>query len=100
MIELGETEVNCAQEYVRCSNEKRWRLLIVEDALSTQPRVLMLPNPFARSSRTKFCFAGNSVRLRFELKAWFRPPRPIPARPRTCRETRHVAAVAETEPDR
>lgn len=67
MIELGETEVNRAQEFVRGSQANRWRLLIVEDALSAQPRVLMLPNPFTRDNRAKFRFVGNSVRLRFKL---------------------------------
>ncbi|MGC4938525.1 protein NO VEIN domain-containing protein [Kribbella sp. DT2] len=63
-IELGESEVACAQEYAR---NDRWRLLIVEDVLSLQPRVLMLPNPFRRDSRAKFRFVGNGVRLRFKL---------------------------------
>ncbi len=67
MIELGETEVNCAQEFLRGSQANRWRLLIVEDVLSVQPRVLMLPNPFTRDNRAKFRFVGNSVRLRFKL---------------------------------
>jgi len=64
MIELGESEVACAQEYAKSG---RWRLLIVEDVLSTEPRVLMLPNPFGRDSRSLYRFVGNSVRLRFRL---------------------------------
>jgi hypothetical protein len=65
MIELGETEVRCAQQFARSD---RWRLLIVEDALSTTPRVHMLPNPFRHDSRSLFGFVGNSLRLRFRLK--------------------------------
>jgi hypothetical protein len=64
MIELGESEVACAQEHAKSG---RWRLLIVEDVLSTDPRVLMLPNPFGRDSRSLYKFVGNSVRLRFRL---------------------------------
>lgn len=64
MIELGESEVACAQEHAKSG---RWRLLIVEDVLSTEPRVLMLPNPFGRDSRSLYRFVGNSVRLRFRL---------------------------------
>ncbi|MGW5191740.1 sacsin N-terminal ATP-binding-like domain-containing protein [Kribbella sp. NPDC004138] len=64
MIELGESEVACAQEHAR---SRRWRLLIVEDVLSTEPSVLMLPNPFGRDTRSLYRFVGNSVRLRFRL---------------------------------
>ncbi|MDP9984844.1 hypothetical protein J2W14_004271 [Pseudarthrobacter oxydans] len=66
MIELGETEVRCAQEYARTD---RWRLLVVEEALSMSPRILMLPNPFRPDSRSLFRFVGNSVRLRFTLES-------------------------------
>jgi len=65
MIELGETEVRCAQQFARSD---RWRLLIVEDVLSTTPRLHMLPNPFRHESRSLFGFVGNSLRLRFRLK--------------------------------
>ena len=64
MIELGETEVTCARENAR---NERWRLLIVEGALSKEPRVHMLPNPFRGSSRPQFRIVGNSIRLRFKL---------------------------------
>jgi Domain of unknown function (DUF3883) len=64
MIELGETEVRCAQKF---SRSERWRLLIVEEALSATPRIHMLPNPFRPDSRSLFSFVGNSVRLRFKL---------------------------------
>ena len=64
MIELGETEVRCAQQFARTD---RWRLLIVEDALSPAPRIHLLPNPFSPDSRSLFRFEGNSVRLRFSL---------------------------------
>lgn len=64
MIELGETEVRCAQQH---SRNDRWRLLIVEDVLSPAPRIHMLPNPFHHDSRSLFSFDGNSVRLRFKL---------------------------------
>ena len=64
MIELGETEVRCAQQF---SRSDRWRLLIVEDVLSETPRIHMLPNPFRHESRSLFSFVGNSVRLRFKL---------------------------------
>ena len=63
-IELGETEVRCAQEF---SRSERWRLLVVGDVLSTEPRVHMLPNPFHRNSDALFRFVGNSVRLKFHL---------------------------------
>jgi hypothetical protein len=63
-IELGETEVRCAQEN---SRNDRWRLLIVENALSTDPRVHMLPNPFHHDSRSLFEFVGNRVRMQFRL---------------------------------
>lgn len=65
MIELGETEVHCAQEH---SGGDRWRLLIVEHVLSAEPRIHLLPNPFGRKSRGKFRFVGNSVRLNFTLQ--------------------------------
>jgi hypothetical protein len=64
VIELGETEVRCAQEN---SRNDRWRLLVVENALSDRPRVHMLPNPFHHNSRSLFEFVGNSVRLQFHL---------------------------------
>ncbi|WP_104091794.1 DUF3883 domain-containing protein [Arthrobacter sp. GMC3] len=64
MIELGETEVRCAQEHARGD---LWRLLIVEEALSDSPRIYRLPNPFSPDSRSKFRLVGNSVRLRFKL---------------------------------
>lgn len=64
MIELGETEVRCAQEHARSD---RWRLLIVEEVLSDSPRIMMLPNPFRADSRSMYSFVGNSVRLRFAL---------------------------------
>lgn len=64
MIELGETEVRCAQQFARSD---RWRLLIVENAMSDAPRIYMLPNPFRHDSRGLFTFVGNSVRLRFRL---------------------------------
>lgn len=66
MIELGETEVRCAQEHARTD---RWRLLVVEEALSVSPRIIMLPNPFRSDSRSKYSFVGNSVRLRFTLSS-------------------------------
>lgn len=65
MIELGETEVRCAQEHARTD---RWRLLIVEEVLSDSPRIRMLPNPFRSDSRSMYSFVGNSVRLRFALE--------------------------------
>lgn len=65
MIELGESEVARAQEFSRGRKADRWRLLVVEDAMSTEPRVLMLPNPFAPQSRGLYRFVGNGVRLRF-----------------------------------
>jgi hypothetical protein len=65
MIELGETEVRCAQQFARSD---RWRLLIVEDVFSLEPRIHMLPNPFLPDSRSLFSFVGNSVRLRFNLQ--------------------------------
>jgi hypothetical protein len=64
VIELGETEVRCAQEN---SRNDRWRLLVVENALSDAPRVHMLPNPFHHNSRSLFEFVGNRVRLQFRL---------------------------------
>lgn len=64
MIELGETEVRCAQTH---SRNDRWRLIIVENALSVEPRVHMLPNPFHHDSRSLFSFIGNSIRMRFHL---------------------------------
>lgn len=64
-IELGESEVAMAQAYSRGKKSDRWRLLVVEDALSTEPRVLMLPNPFTPQSRGLYRFVGNGVRLRF-----------------------------------
>lgn len=63
-IELGETEVRCAQEH---SRNDRWRLLVVENALSHSPRVHMLPNPFHHDSRSLFEFVGNRVRMQFRL---------------------------------
>ena len=63
-IELDETEVRCAREN---SRNDRWRLLIVENALSTDPRVHMLPNPFHHDSRSLFEFVGNRVRMQFRL---------------------------------
>lgn len=67
-IELGESEVAMAQEFSRGKKSDRWRLLVVEDVLSTEPRVLMLPNPFAPQSRGLYRFVGNGVRLRFAPK--------------------------------
>lgn len=66
MIELGETEVACAQEHAH-GRGRKWRLLIVEEVLSTEPRVLVLPNPFHRETRSLFRFEGNSLRLRFKI---------------------------------
>lgn len=66
MIELGETEVACAQENAH-GRGRKWRLLIVEEALGLSPRVLVLPNPFHRDTRSLFRFDGNSVRLRFKI---------------------------------
>lgn len=66
IIELGETEVRCAQEN---SRNDRWRLLVVENVLSESPRIHLLPNPFHHNSRALFEFVGNSVRLRFQLGA-------------------------------
>ena len=64
VIELGETEVRCAQEH---SRNDRWRLLIVENVLSNTPRIHMLPNPFHHDSRSLFEFVGNRVRMKFRL---------------------------------
>lgn len=65
MIELGESEVATAQEFARGKKRDRWRLLVVEYVLSTEPRILMLPNPFNPQSRGLYRFVGNGVRLRF-----------------------------------
>lgn len=64
MIELGETEVRRAQQAARSD---RWRLIIVEEALSDEPRVHLLPNPFREESRELFQFVGNSIRLKFSV---------------------------------
>jgi hypothetical protein len=58
MLEVGETEVHCAQQH---AGSDRWRLLVVEHALSAHPRVHLLPNPFRPANRSLFSFAGNKV---------------------------------------
>lgn len=64
-IELGESEVRAAQEL---AGSKTWRLLIVEHALSDEPRVHMLPNPFSTDARGLFRIDGRGLRLNFRLE--------------------------------
>ncbi|KOV87558.1 sacsin N-terminal ATP-binding-like domain-containing protein [Nocardia sp. NRRL S-836] len=61
-IQLGETEVRCAQENAR---NNRWRLLVITDALNRSRQIIQLPNPFSSSSRGLFSFVGHGVRLRY-----------------------------------
>ncbi|HVV76272.1 MAG TPA: DUF3883 domain-containing protein [Mycobacteriales bacterium] len=61
-IQLGESEVRTAQAN---SRNRRWRLLVIENALTTQRRRLLLPNPFSPASRGRYTFAGQGLRLRF-----------------------------------
>lgn len=61
-IQLGESEVRTAQENAR---NRRWRLMVVEHALTAERRRLLLPNPFSPASRGRYAFAGQGLRLRF-----------------------------------
>ena len=61
-IRLGESEVRQAQANAR---NRRWRLVVVENALNTNRRRLVLPNPFSPSSRGFYRFAGQGLRLQF-----------------------------------
>lgn len=61
-IQLGESEVRCAQENAR---NDRWRLLVVTYALDRSRRIIQLPNPFSAASRDLFSFVGQGIRLRY-----------------------------------
>ena len=61
-IQLGESEVRTAQENAR---NRRWRLVVVEHALTADRRRLLLPNPFSPDSRGRYAFTGQGLRLRF-----------------------------------
>jgi hypothetical protein len=63
-IQLGESEVRQAQANAR---NRRWRLVVVEHALTSQRRRLVLPNPFSPDSRALYAFVGQGLRLRFTL---------------------------------
>jgi hypothetical protein len=61
-IQLGESEVRCAQENAR---NNRWRLLVVTHALDRSRGIIQLPNPFSTTSRDLFAFVGQGIRLRY-----------------------------------
>lgn len=63
-IELGETEVLAAQANAR---NRRWRLIVITDALSENRRLRVLPNPFDPNARGRYRFVGQGLRLQYEF---------------------------------
>jgi hypothetical protein len=64
-IELGESQVRAAQNLAR--RESHWRLIVITNALNDKRCLHLLPNPFHDRARNLYTFAGNGLRLRYEL---------------------------------
>jgi hypothetical protein len=75
-IQLGESEVRCAQENAR---NDRWRLLVITHPLDRSRHILQLPNPFTATSRDLFSFVGHGIRLRYATTDWISAETVTPA---------------------
>lgn len=65
-IELGQTEVICAQR--NAGQRESYRILFISDVLDVKRRRLyVLPNPFGHRGRDFYQIAGSGLRYRFQI---------------------------------
>lgn len=66
-IELGESEIRCAQE--NATIREPFRILFIPNALSSVHRkIYVLPNPFGPKGRDFFQVVGSGLKYRFDIE--------------------------------